>query len=446
MILKIFFLVGLAATAQAAHVQMESAKFSIRSDLKQLHRAHSSRTHQVHFALKQRNLDRLKEALMEVSHPSSPKYGQHWSKKDVDALTVDPEASAAVLSYLHLHHPKEIKVVKRTLNDEYITLEASIQTWETVLNTQFFEFQQTALDGDLTHTVVRALDYSLPQALLPHVEAVWNTVDFPAHIPASTAAMEAKVRAMNPTGNVRNTKYQSQSQPKKQQSLQKKSPAAAATGPATATTSASSSSFTINNVTTPAFLNWYYNINNNTGSTSFSQVIYGSLDQYYSEADLLQFEHTYISPTYSLLPSDVGGHNMSSGCYYPTDDNPNAGCDEANLDVQYMMGVSRVTPTTFWYTEMGWIPFLFAVASSDTPTSVISISYAALEMYETESITSAFALEAQKLGLMGTTVVSSSGDDGVAGYIARTNPAMCNYNPYFPGVCPYVTVGECVYV
>ncbi len=37
------------------------------------------------------------------------------------------------------------------------------------------------------------------------------------------------------------------------------------------------------------------------------------------------------------------------------------------------------------------------------------------------------------------TLLSASGDDGVAGFKARNNPIMCGYWPQFPASSPYVT-------
>jgi hypothetical protein len=44
-----------------------------------------------------------------------------------------------------------------------------------------------------------------------------------------------------------------------------------------------------------------------------------------------------------------------------------------------------------------------------------------------------------KLSLMGVTLVAASGDDGVAGAPARTDPFRCGYYPMFPASSPYVT-------
>ena len=56
-----------------------------------------------------------------------------------------------------------------------------------------------------------------------------------------------------------------------------------------------------------------------------------------------------------------------------------------------------------------------------------------------------FSIAAQKLGLMGTTIVVSSGDDGIAGAEARGNASNFAYRPYFPASCPWVTAVGATY-
>lgn len=41
----------------------------------------------VSIALKQRNLEKGYDYLMEVAHPESPKYGQHWTADQVKSLS-----------------------------------------------------------------------------------------------------------------------------------------------------------------------------------------------------------------------------------------------------------------------------------------------------------------------------------------------------------------------
>ena len=85
-------------------------------------------------------------------------------------------------------------------------------------------------------------------------------------------------------------------------------------------------------------------------------------------------------------------------------------CSEGNLDMQYIMAISQGTPTTNWYTDLdnfsGW---LLAVANTVKPPAVISISYGATEKFVSASEFDAFNLQAIKLGLMGVTILVSSG-------------------------------------
>ena len=50
-------------------------------------------------------------------------------------------------------------------------------------------------------------------------------------------------------------------------------------------------------------------------------------------------------------------------------------CGESELDIQYIMGISQVTPTTVWYTEDSWSDWLFQVANASYSPKVMSISY-----------------------------------------------------------------------
>ena len=43
-----------------------------------------------------------------------------------------------------------------------------------------------------------------------------------------------------------------------------------------------------------------------------------------------------------------------------------------------------------------------------------------------------------KLSAMGVTILAASGDDGAPGRQARSDPALCGYDPFFPSSLPYV--------
>ena len=77
----------------------------------------------------------------------------------------------------------------------------------------------------------------------------------------------------------------------------------------------------------------------------------------------------------------------------------------------------------------------------------MSISYGGYEASYTSAELTQWDTEAMKLGTMGVTIVVSSGDQGVSGFIYQNYPAAnaylyCGYASQFPASSPYVvTVG-----
>ncbi|KAI0854023.1 protease S8 tripeptidyl peptidase I [Daldinia vernicosa] len=85
------------------------------------------------------------------------------------------------------------------------------------------------------------------------------------------------------------------------------------------------------------------------------------------------------------------------------------------------------------------------------PTNVISISYSGAEIDLPASYQQRQCAEIMKLGLQGSTIIISSGDDGVGGFTSPAAPTGCLgpardvFNPQFLATCPYIlTVGSTV--
>ena len=117
-------------------------------------------------------------------------------------------------------------------------------------------------------------------------------------------------------------------------------------------------------------------------------------------------------------------------------------CMESMLDLEYIMGVAPLSPATYWYswntTQDIFLDWILAVTSAPTVPLVLSLSYGGPEANVAPSQLQLFAAEAVKLGAQGTTLVVASGDDGVASFLARGQPAQCGYVPMFPASCPWV--------
>ena len=354
-------------------------KAVLRSEWKQSERAGAEEIHDVLFVIKQNNLDVIEKTLLEVSNPRSATYGDYLTFEQVGELTRNDAGTKAVLDVLKQHGAF---ITKQTPYGQYIKARSTVGVWEELLGTTFHRFHNSMTN----QTVNRALDVSIPEELAAHVTAVFGTVQFPLALAPRRAVHKLEI---GPSDEI-----------------------------------------------TPDVLNSYYNIPTNTGASSVSQALFESLGQYFSPSDLSQFQTTYDLPQQPIAEV-IGGHESDSQCT----DNPN-NCAEANLDVQYMMAVSQVTPTTYWYDDSQLAPFtdwIMQVASDATPPLINSISYGSVEDALPTSVPQVFNTEAMKLGTMGVSIFVSSGDDGVANFQARNNPKECGYHPSFPASSPYVT-------
>ena len=373
------------------HIFKESIPLlSSRDDVFRHSRMSSDYQHDVVFVIKQKNMDELTTFLHDVSDPSSINYGRHMTRKAVAEMTANPEARAAVLTYLRQNGAS---VIAETLSSEYITSRAPVGVWERVFNCKFFLFHFSQADGEVTK-VVRTESYSIPTALEHHVESVFNTVQMP-HQPMNgfmtkvegTESIDGKERLQS------TDKY-----------------------------------------ITPALLRTAYNIGTKQGSTLSSQCVYATGNQNFSPTDLVKFQSFFQLPSQPVA-TITGGHASSAVC----DATPDL-CGEANLDVQYLMAMSPVSPTTFWYSEYnGFSGWLVTIANLEKPPLVFSISYGIDEKLVPASEFTAFNTQAIKLGAIGVSIIAASGDDGAISRKVRQTPSACFYAPNFPASNPYVT-------
>jgi tripeptidyl-peptidase I len=371
------------------HIFKESIPhLSSRADLLKGDRVHHAHTHEVVFMIRQRNMDELTRKLEDVSDPSSPNYGQHMTMNEVVAMTANPEGLVAVTSYLVRNGAT---IVSETLHGEYVTAAAPIAVWEKVLNTEFFTFHQTQVDGRI-EALVRAESYSIPRELGAHVMHVMNTIDTPLMTHSSSRT----------TPSVVNQKEKSRFH---------------TTGDWQAVS--------------PRKIKIFYNMTNYQGSNQSTQAVYESGGQNFSPKDLKQFQSTFNLKQQTAIA--INGNNNDTVCVVDR-----SRCGESNLDLQYIMGVSQGSPSTHWYVPGDFLYWLILVTNTVNPPLVLSISWGSFENLVAPSNHDAFSYQAIKLGVMGITIFVSSGDDGANSGYARGNTAACGYRPSFPATNPYV--------
>ena len=371
-----------------SHVFQESLpQLSTRQDIFRLETLSQNYTHEIIFVIQQKNMHELSRILNDVSNPQSVNYAQYLTGQEVADLTSNPAARDAVVTYLHVNG---VSSMKETQHGEFIIANAPISVWERVLNTVFYTFNHTQLNGDVEQ-IIRAESYSIPIELTNHVNCVLNTIEMPVrtsynHRTPDLTSLSSKRMAgsslQTPTASLK-----------------------------------------------PVDLMNYYNMSNVFGSIESTQATYSGGDHYFSPAALEYFQKNVIIQT--LQPAlIIGGH---------ASDDTTLDSVEGNLDIQYLIGLSQGSPTTFWHSNGGLSHWLIEVANQPSPPLVLSISYGADESLTSKSEHSVFTMQAMKLSVRGVTILTASGDDGVHSPLARTNALYCGYQPSFPASNPYVT-------
>jgi len=329
------------------------------------------------FAVKNRNMDKLYEVLNDVSDPNSKNYGQHLTFEQIGELTSNREAHDQVLSFLDQFVTRS-QVVWSPLSN-FIEVDTDVKTANKLLKGTFQKFHSK----DTGRVITRMLEFELPEGLEQVLDYVSPTVQF-------------SISFRSPI-----FEKMTEKQTEKQTDLE----------------------------VTPKILKKYYNITSNkVKNPKATQSVYADLKSFYPK-DLTQFQETY----------NVSKDQVDN---FVNDFEPNKcgnirNCMEASLDLEYIMGIAQLAPTTFWNGPHSLTDWISQVASSKNVSLVHSVSYGFDEASLTESEQQRFSEEAAKLGTRGITVVISSGDAGVGG-IKSTKGTYCGFRPDFPANVPYV--------
>ena len=357
------------------HVFRESIPLrNTRSDLQKGKRMNSTYVHEVTFCIRQQNMEKLLDILNDVSDPLSSNYGHHLTREEVGNMTSNPSAHDAVTSHLLLN---SVTIVSETLSGGFITAKAPISVWEKMFNTEFFMFQQTNSGG--LSFLVRAETYSVPSILDEHVESVFKTIEIPIIVHGSPSFIENDGNSESiDVDNIDNVNSKNDRPIKNIKGIENKK--------------LQKNKILATSELYPAKIRSYYNMSDSvTGSASSTQGIFAAISQYVSPSDLLLFQQ-YYGLLQQPISRQVGNMTTTSEC------TPDA-CGEGNLDIQYIMGLSPVSPTTYWYdnadTFSGW---LVRVSQSAEIPLIFSVSYGQDEDSTSWSELTAFSNQAIKLG------------------------------------------------
>ncbi|KAH9029762.1 subtilisin-like protein [Lactarius deliciosus] len=367
--------------------------------------------------MKQQNLHMIENLLMDVAHPDSPAYGQHWTPKKVVDFFAPSESTVS-----------------------------SSPNWlrpERLLDTEYHIYEHPSGEkAGLVHCHEGCLSYSVPEHISDHVHLNYHIPEYPARL---------RRRAnLNHLGQPSITHV----------------PRALANG---AKIDATISLKHCDRFITPECLRALYDFRYIPGATEKNS--YGIVEftpQTYRSHDLDLFFKRFSSTQIGKRPTLVSIDGASKNSSLDT---------ESDLDLEYAMVLTNPQPITLLQTgdivEGAWTDnWLDAVDRSFCtlqggddpdqdgiypdplpggfnhsescgiikPPHVVSVSYAQDEGTATHRYATRQCNEYGKLGLLGTTVLYASGDDGVAGYggICQNSSGVDSSIPWFPGSCSFV--------
>ncbi|KAJ7149225.1 family S53 protease-like protein [Mycena crocata] len=352
--------------------------------------------------LKNTDIAGLETALYAVSDPASALYGQHLTPEEVAAFVKPTEEGlAAVTAWLSENNIPSKPV---TPSGDMLEITIPVSQANELLSTDFAEF--THIDSGTTS--IRTLEYSVPASLKSHIEFFHPTTSFER--PLDTIPKFAAVR-----------------------------PKPDATVVADATPVADAVPASCATVITPACLQSIYNIPTTPATQSSNKLgVAGYISQFANLLDLQQFLtslRTDISSSTSFtLQSVDGGVNTQT---------PRSGAGvEANLDIQYTVGLATGVPVQFISsgsgTSTGFLDVITTLINESAATRphVLSTSYGFNEGDLSRAVANNLCNAFMQLGALGTSVLFSSGDGGVAGSQTQT---CTNFIPTLPSDCPFVT-------
>ncbi|KAK0496438.1 family S53 protease [Armillaria luteobubalina] len=341
----------------------------------------------------------LEKALFAVSEPDSDLYGQHLSFEEVKAFSAPTsEAVTAVTTWLADNGITDVKT-SGAFND-WLTFTASVEKANTLLNAQFENFVHIE-SGD---RLIRTLTASIPSDLTDFIEVVHPTTSFGRLTFGPKPMVSIPLTSTNLT--------------------ERANPAPSS----------------CNSIVTPACLQALYGIPATRATQSSNTLgVSGFIDQFAQTADLRTFL-TALRPdiasttTFTLQTLD-GGRNVQSASQ--------AGI-EANLDIQYTIGVATGVPTFFISVGDsttdgldGFLDIINFLNAEANPPQVLTTSYGFDETDLPASAATRLCNAYMALGARGVSILFASGDGGVGG--GQQGETCTTFIPAFPGGCPFHT-------
>lgn len=372
-------------------------------------------------ALKQQDEPGFEQALLDMSTPGSANYGNHYGsyREMKELLMPSDDCTASVRRWL-----QSAGVSEYEQDADWINFRTTVDQANSLLDADFLWYTTTD-DNESDARILRTLQYTVPPSVAEHINMIQPTTRF-GGMRSNRATMRAK-------------------------------PAFFETGRMILEAIAAGTLDHCKDAVTPGCLSNLYNTFGYVPDPKRgSKVAFASfLEQYARYDDLEEFLEKYAplstGQNFSVIPFNGGLNDQSS-----TEDS-----GEANLDLQYLLGVSAPLPVTEFTTggrgklipdhsspdpaendNEPFLDFLEGILKLDQQKlpQVVSTSYGENEQTVPEPYARSVCNLYAQLGSRGVSVIFSSGDSGV-GSACATNDGRnkTHFQPQFPASCPWVT-------
>ncbi|KAJ6460213.1 subtilisin-like protein [Mycena sanguinolenta] len=360
-------------------------------------------------ALTSNNISGLETRLMSASTPDSPKFRQWLSMEEVKSFVQPSLETVSAFNAFASSNGLNISVISP--NEDWVSFTLPVSHANTLFGANF----EVSSHPSFNDTIIRTLSMSLHSELVGHVDVVHPTIEFPA---SNNPRLASASRFTAGTLGRR--------------------------------TSASCNTSISTGFITPTCLQDLYGIpatpathsaNNNT------LLITGYAENWAQFADLSSFLEEFrpdipSNTTFDVLTLDNGTNPQG-----PNEAPP--GWQEANLDIQYTVGIATGVPVQFLSVGGGITVADFATALLDTttfldgitnPPSVISTSYGSNEDMFGLTMATKICNGYMALAARGISSLTGSGDGGVRGlHDLGKQCTNTTFEMVFPASCPYMT-------
>jgi subtilase family serine protease len=186
--LNLFFLrtfPWLLATANAVNDHTKLMNIQRRKLMSVNRRATSMFSHEIIFAVRQKNLDIIEAELLDRCTPGHSNYQQWLSFSEIGLLTSNKLGATKVKDWLVKNNAS---ITWESAHSDYIKATAKIEVWEYLFNTVFQEWNENIQPTSFYKTrkldqksppLVLAKEYTIPAAVSMYLSAAFNTIQPP---------------------------------------------------------------------------------------------------------------------------------------------------------------------------------------------------------------------------------------------------------------------------